>query len=247
MRNTKRFNSIVINALVDLVVVFVGIFVALQVDQWRENRSFRHSETLFLQRLDEDLKEYLANAETILEFLSSNQKAVAHVYNSLASGEILDGDRARFERGLIYLGHLPTFTVNRSAYDEMVYSGMFARLSSGETRQSISRLFGAQERMEEHFSWWREMPLRLEEWLYPHVEYFSETGPDENGHKIDALIYEPVRRIRYDWSGLQGDPRIISGYYWAKDTHEDWLRLTTNLIEMTAKAQRLVAEELAKR
>ena len=109
----------------ELIIVFIGLFAALQLDDWRQQRDIREAETRYLERLRDDLQGFLAFSSQTLPDLERNRDAVLHVYESLAAGRILDDDVRQFEIGLIYVGHLPAIQMHRSAYDEMVASGMF--------------------------------------------------------------------------------------------------------------------------
>ena len=232
---------------VELTVVVLGIFIALQVDQWREDRTYAHAETLYLQRLHEDLSGFISDSQLTLSFLRENRAGVAHVDASLAAGRIIDGDTALFERGLIYVGHLPAFTLNRSAYEEMVSSGMFARLNSEAVRRAVSQLYSAQNGIESNFSWWRDTPIVLERELATHVEYYH--GDDSTGVlALNSLTTsEPARRVRFNFDDLAGNPAIRNGYYWAEDTHKDWEESIAGLIDKAEFADSLVSRELASR
>jgi hypothetical protein len=233
--------------VLDFVVVVLGIFIALQADQWREDRTFAHAETLYLQRLHEDLSGFVSDSRPTVSFLRENRAGVAHVNQSLAAGKIVDDDSELFERGIIYVAHLPTVTANRSAYDEMVSSGMFARLKSEAVRRAISQLYAAQDGIQTNFSWWRESPLMLERELAAHVDYYAagETNGTLTVYSLDAS--EPTRRVRFDFDELARNPAIRNGFYWAEDTHKDWEEKVAGMIESAILADSLVSRELESR
>jgi len=85
----------------ELFVVFIGLLGALQVDDWRQRRELAQTETVYLQRLSADLKSYVAFLNEAIPRFEEKRSAVAHVNASLAAGEILRGDTALFEQGLI--------------------------------------------------------------------------------------------------------------------------------------------------
>jgi hypothetical protein len=228
----------------ELVVVFVGLFAALQVDDWRDRRAHAATETLYLRRLSEDLKSYISDTETIMPFLQRNHRAVEHVSASFEAGHILRGDTALFELGLIYVGHLPTIDRPRAAYDEMVASGMFARLGSLDLQKAVSNLYATQAAVESNFSWWRNQPLELERDLAPFVQHYS-TGMAKG--QVGLTLNEPERHIRFDFEQLRSKPEIRNGYYWATDTHSDWVEWSGKLLGLARTAEALVAKELARR
>lgn len=224
----------------ELFVVFVGLVGALQVDQWRERRELAEAETVYLHRLDEDLAGYITFLRLVIPQLEEHRRAVAHVNQSLAAGQILRGDTALFELGLIFVAHLPSISRPRPAYDEMVASGAFARLSP-ELQRAVSELYATQTTVDSNFSWWREGPLGLEEALQPFVEYYSDGGRVASTEWAGGA---EGNRIRYDFAQLQSQPVIRNGFYWAEDTHSDWVEWSSKLLQLAEKSEAMVAAEL---
>ena len=101
----------------ELFIVFVGLLLALQVDEWRQDRELDEAEVRYLQRLKVDLDSFVEFAEGFLETRKSISSAVQHVSDSFTAGQIIGDDRRKFEAGIIYVGHLPDLRLQRSAYD----------------------------------------------------------------------------------------------------------------------------------
>jgi hypothetical protein len=217
MSQNKKWDWRVI--ALELLIVFVGLFAALQLDSYRDGRSFAQAQQRYLLRLGEDIAGYLDTMGPRLAFLEQNRVAVQHVADSLQANELLGGETELFERGLIYVGHLPTSPLPRGAYDEMVASGMFAALESEPLKQAVSELYALSEFASANFAWWRNPVLDLEQELIGHVEYYTEPGEVNQ----DAFVsQEPRRRVRYDFDSLAGNLRIQNGFYWAADVSGDW-------------------------
>lgn len=228
----------------ELLVVFVGLFAALQLDDWRERREQAKTETIYLHRLSEDLHAYVESLEIVIPNFESHRRAVQHVSDSLAAGRILDGDTALFEAGLIYVGHLPSIKTPSSAYQEMVASGVFARLRSTELQKAVAELYATQAVVDANFSWWRQLPNQLQDAFAPYVEYYS-VGPRVKSTDLRAAAEE--FRARYDFDQLRARPEIRNGFYWAADTHSDWVEWSTKLLELARAADAAVTKELATR
>ncbi len=228
----------------ELFVVFVGLFAALQLDDWRERREQAKTETIYLHRLGEDLHAYVESLELVIPNFENHRRAVQHVSDSLAAGRILDGDTALFEAGLIYVAHLPSIKTPSSAYQEMVASGVFARLRSTELQKAVAELYATQAVVEVNFSWWRQLPNELQDACAPYVEYYS-VGPRVKSTDLRATTGEA--RARYDFDALRARPEIRNGYYWAADTHSDWVEWSSRLLELAKVADAAVAKELATR
>lgn len=218
----------------ELVIVFVGLLAALQVDQWREEKNYYAAENRYLTRLGEDLDASIASSRDYLDFMKLHHEGVRHVNQSFSAGEILDGNSKLFEFGLIYVGHLPSVPIHRSAYDEMVASGMFARLRSEKLKRAVSGLYASHDLVERNFSWWRGQVLRLSNRLMNRVTYYSE-GELTNSNPL--LLNEPQRRVRFDFKDLHSDAEIRNEFYWADDTHSDWVEWTATLIEHAEDAR----------
>jgi len=226
---------------VEMLVVFIGLFAALQVDDWRDERAFRQAETRYLERLREDLADFRENAGDLLQFLERNRDAVQYVSDSLSAGRLIDGQTRKFEIGLIYVAHLPSLQIPASAYDEMVASGMFARLRSDQLKQDVSELYATQALVEKNFSWWRDSPQDLEDLLMSRVRMYSE---DRMEPQSRFVLSEPVRRVEFDFEALHSDRELANRFYWAADTHNDWVTWTRELVALADQAVKVLDEEL---
>ena len=226
----------------ELIVVFIGLLAALQVDDYRQQREFRQAQHRYLVRLHEDLEAYLRSTEDIFDFLVEARDAIEHVWESLQAGELIGGDRRKFERGLIYMGHLPSNPMPRSAYDEMVASGMFSALESVELQRAISRLFSTHAFMESNFAWWRENVLHDERYMDGLVDYY-----DDPGEPIDreGMFSEPTRRVDFDLAALAADRTFRNAIYWARDTRSDWVEWNALLRKHVMEVAALLEAELA--
>ena len=227
----------------ELVVVFVGLVAALQVDEWRDRREQARTETIYLHRLSTDLKAYISSLEPSVRNFEEHRRAVQHVSDSLAAGRILDDDTLLFERGLIYVAHLPSIDRPSSAYQEMVASGAFARLKSPELQKAIAELYFTQDSVDANFSWWREQPGDVEKSIQPYVEYYS----DRTRVKSTDLAAWGEMRVKYDFDKLRAQREIRNGFYWAADTHGDWVEWSARLLELAKRADAAVMTELAAR
>jgi hypothetical protein len=225
----------------ELAIVFVGLFAALQLDTYNDQRNFREAQHRYLERLQQELVEYRETASDQLRFTLEFHRSVAHVSDSFVAGEIIDGDTYKFERGLIYVGHLPSNPLPRTSYNEMVAAGMFTALESEALKRAISDLYSVHDFTEENFTWWREGALALEAYLYDFVEYYDDDGPPLNE---GVAKNEPERRVRFNFDELAANRRIRNGFYWAKDIHSDWAEWSRDLLDFATNADNLILQEL---
>jgi hypothetical protein len=241
MSQNKKWDWRVI--VLELVIVFVGLFAALQLDSFRDQQEFQAAQNRHLFRMSQELESYLENTESTRTFLEENFLAVSHVHASLQAGEILNGDEKQFEKGIIYFAHLPSNPLPRASYEEMVASGMFSALESEELKTAISDLYSLHGFVEKNFAWWREGALSFEDELASWVDYYDESPlSGEEGF----LSGEPERRVRYDFDELAANRRAKNGFYWARDSVSDWLAFTGFLRTSAQKTNELITQELDK-
>lgn len=226
----------------ELVIVFIGLLAALQVDEYKDRRAFEAAQQRYLERMHDDLVNYLEKTESTVQFMEQTREAVEHVWASIEAGEIVGGDTEKFEHGLIYIGHLPSNPLPRGAYDEMVASGMFSALESNQLQRAISQLYSTHDFVETNFAWWRDTFLHTERYIHKLVQFYD--GEGETILMTDTLA-EPNRRVAYDFEKLVNDVKFRNGIYWGRDVRSDWVEWVTQLRTQAEEVRQLLKSELA--
>lgn len=87
-------------AISEVILIVIGIFVAIQIDNWNENRKLRNTEYEYLDQLNENLKATSVNlAENIAynkRTLVNYEKILNHIENDLPYSNSLDSAFAYF-------------------------------------------------------------------------------------------------------------------------------------------------------
>lgn len=89
MKTTREINWKTL--FFELVIVFVGLLAALQVDEYRDRRVFEAAQQRYLERMHDDLVTYLEKTESTVQFMEQTREAVDHVWASIEAGEIVGG------------------------------------------------------------------------------------------------------------------------------------------------------------
>ncbi len=76
------------------------------------------------------------------------------------------------------------------------------------------------------------------------VHLYSENEMDRSS---PLFVNEPVRRVEFDFEELRSNASIRNGFYWAMDTHSDWVLWTRRVTELAERAVAVMDEELATR
>lgn len=70
--------------VVDLVIVVVGVFIGIQVANWNEDRVTQRKAAVFTERLKADLRLRIADLETRLVDLTSNNRDIMEHLRAIA-------------------------------------------------------------------------------------------------------------------------------------------------------------------
>lgn len=124
-------------AIVEIVLVMVGILLAVQVNNWNENRKSKIKEIKTLKELRSDLAQNLEDIEIniahLIDSQNSNEIIISHIENNIPYNDSLD---YHFWNLYPYI----TFNVNQTTYESLKQMG-FNLISNDSLRISISDLY----------------------------------------------------------------------------------------------------------
>lgn len=132
---------------IELMVLVVGIFVGLQVDDWNQSRQDRVEERLYLEELLEDFE---ANRAGLLETISRNEELIpamtvlleqsAMDTPDLSIGELNDAFRN--------IHYMPTFIPIERAFANLTGSGDLKLIRNRELKNALAQYYSATQLVE---------------------------------------------------------------------------------------------------
>jgi hypothetical protein len=132
---------------IELVIVVLGVFIALQVSNWNEARRDRALERQYLERLREDFELTVSGAETNVENMERQARGASLMLRHLRSCRLEDGDqRAEFAAALHVLGRLEPPMLTRGTIEELRSTGRIGIIRNVSLRQAMSNVLQQQER-----------------------------------------------------------------------------------------------------
>lgn len=130
---------------VDLMIVIIGVFIGMQVSNWNAARIERGEVRAYRTQIIDDL---IANEQEIAERLHYYRQVRRH---ALAAMEALDG-RAPLDEAFLVNSYQATqvspIRMERSAYDEMIASGMAKSFGDPAVRRRLSSYYAGTDRLE---------------------------------------------------------------------------------------------------
>lgn len=182
----------------DLAVVILGVFLAFQVNEWKETRQDRANELIAVERLQSEASEIVGQLDRFVsEF---DQLAVTQDFAVAAlSRKSWDAtEYSQIETGVATMVMYPAVSPPRSTYDELVSSGQFGAISYPDARKAVSEYYADLDFVEKQLPFFREI---------------AEGSIKVAGDGL-AMTYDPSSELRlktaFDLSTLAGNSRYMS-------------------------------------
>ena len=227
----KKITKYVVYVIVEIFIVIIGILIAIQVDNWNEERNNIAQEKLILQSIHRELEsnrsildecdksvEYrIACADTLQIFIGPD-------YPGLKKVDIL--------RWISYSSDPAKCILATDVIDELRSSGFLKLIRSAEVRQAISRWSSGYDILKTLESEWdRDLSLHylpyLNKWIsWDDLDYYN--FPEDPSYMPSKFDYDPnkllqefefaneldlqhwrMRRVRYSISSLRNYTRIL--------------------------------------
>ncbi len=183
----------------DFLIVVVGVFVGLQVNNWNEARADRALEQKYLVRLYEDmngsLKDYAANDGWDTARIESQ----GLVLSVLRAGVLKAEDRETFARGLVFLGSHNPIRRRWGTVEELKSTGNIDVIRDMELRTLIAATDGDYLRTDRVVSEAIQQVLLLREPILKQFDPFS----------YGFQTTDPVE-VHFDFEALAADQEFIN-------------------------------------
>jgi len=161
----------------DFIIVVVGIFVGLQVDQWNQSRKDRVLEQQYIASLKGDLVSDIEELDRTIKFARSRAQ-LGRMIHATVERESVSGDPNEFIWAVfntLWLNY-PSYT--RATMDELLSTGNLRLLRNSTIKSEIAAYYTNIEYREQWTTNWREMQIAMEHTI-PDLLNF---GVREAGH-----------------------------------------------------------------
>lgn len=128
-------------AIGEIVLVMIGILLALQVNNWNENRKIEKEQTLFLTNLKEDLENDLYQMDRIIHFQSQKLENIIALEKELKNPSAKNMDLIEQLFSKTQSAGNDTFFSNTGTYSSSVSSGTLANTKPESLKIAITNLY----------------------------------------------------------------------------------------------------------
>ena len=179
--------------LVELMVLIVGVFLGLQVDDWNQRRIDRIEEQYYLDRLGRDLQRSLSEQEKLLEAAWTNFEDALAIQKVLEARELGGMTASEFESRIGSIRGIPRSMLVTATTEELIAGGKASLLRSNELREELADFvewYSDQERSDDYVSsviidaYNRQSHFMAPEWTDP-------TSPPKWSADVDELMNDP--------------------------------------------------------
>ena len=181
--------------ILEIVIVVVGLFSGLQVDDWNEARKARAQEIVYLERIVDDLFISIQATRANIDEQKNRARRAAVVLDTLKACEIRTEEQREFANGIYHLGKIEPVVFASTTIDELRSAGQFTILRNAELRQQIGRTM---QRLEVHQAFITDLQGRLA----PQINYVDR--------RVALRIRGPVGGAAdIDWHDVEMDFQML--------------------------------------
>jgi hypothetical protein len=201
--------------MVEVMIVVVGIFIGLQVDDWNEERKQRQQEQEYLIALNQDIttsKLILAEHKVFIEERLGYLKVL--MKPETASNSEIDNDQMELMvwRGIFWINLLER---SMSVYEELKSSGQLATIQDSELRRMLSRLDLLLNRTSDKEAFTVDFQMKD---IGPYMQPLLNLKLIYRQKADWDILPESWRSLKEtnDWQAFLGDPEVqdlIAGLY----------------------------------
>lgn len=139
----NKISKYLLYAVVEIVLVVIGILIALQINNWNENKKDRIKELFFLQKLTSNLNDDISIYKNILHsdslIIQDLIKSSKEILSAQSTNDISFDDNSRFR----YLMSSP----NNTVYDNLISSRQIGLIRNDSIIDGLIIYYKAIEQM----------------------------------------------------------------------------------------------------
>ena len=128
-------------AIGEIVLVMIGILLALQVNNWNEQRKERIQEKIFLKRFEVELN---TNLENILNAISLNKSRIHRaefLLRTIDKPQLAEDSSSYFMKSIEHAGYTNIPLISDNAFEELKSSGNLSLISNQALRAALQKYY----------------------------------------------------------------------------------------------------------
>jgi len=200
-------------AVGEILLVVIGILLALQVNNWNEERKNLAKEKEYLGRLHADAITAVQRQQNALRWNEERARTQSVVLAALRSGNLTDNQREDFSAGLAHAGSLNPLIWQWGTVEELYSTGNIRIIRNNELRELLSATETNYKRAREIID---DAKQRI------HVSH----GQISRSFDTVTYGYSPGDRaiVKFDFDSLAIDKKFVAAF---SNLHLNSMRIST--------------------
>jgi hypothetical protein len=222
--------------LVDFLIVVLGIFTGLQVQDWSVERTELRQEKQYLQRILDDVNRSLSVNQLILNNNRNHNDSTWSVFQNLSNCQVNEDQRAAFANGLFNVGKLTPSAYAMETLDEMQSSGNYHLIKNDDVRRVLNKLLA-------HFENEKTLFPLIASRVSPSLAYIDQrTIVNKRGlYSQSSIEWED---LRIDFDKMCTDPLVLGALTMVRQVSEIYVSRNERAIASLEAAKVVVLSEL---
>ncbi|WP_062056374.1 DUF6090 family protein [Sediminicola sp. YIK13] len=138
----SRFSKYLLYAIGEIVLVVIGILIALQINNWNQNKLEQNSLSAYLTSISQNIKVDIKN----LEYLKTTRKniiaRIPHLTFALTNSDFLERKDVKFgSEALSILSNFEYFNADLSGFESIKNSGYLSKLKGKDIENLIYKYY----------------------------------------------------------------------------------------------------------
>lgn len=134
----NKLSAYLLYAIGEIILVVIGILIAVQINNWNEERIQTADEEKILLNLKTDLQADLVQLDTMINYASQKVAAAKNIKKRADQDSI--GSLYNFSNVMMTLIFVNEFKPNQNTYEELVNSGNLSKLKNDQLKFKLMNL-----------------------------------------------------------------------------------------------------------
>ena len=169
----SKFSKYLLYAIGEIVLVVIGILIALQINNWNENRKEQKKTSAYLAMLSDEIQTNLKRLDRSTEMAKAHREYNLNTLKELNSESAKTIDLDEFYAITTSQGPFSRLELVRSSFDDLINSGAMENVKDSLLRNQIFSIEPSYKQLENEYT---AVRLVWEQQIRPyHVEHLNET------------------------------------------------------------------------
>jgi hypothetical protein len=199
----NRVTRYLVYAIGEIFLVVIGILIALQVNNWNEDRKNQKEAVVILENLKSELKEDFSMIAYTIERLERRKAAADYLYQLITNdAERVEIDSTSIVEALMRCSYIHKFVPSFAVYNEIQNSGKLNLIRSDAIKKYLANY---KSRVEENLRIESPYEITLKDFEKKAIQFLSEIPLSEN-----KILTERYRLINFNLLDISEDKAFLS-------------------------------------